>query len=386
MNLWPHKNGTYDPLTYDVRRTMSVRVMLHGPWIELKYPRRNLPLRRMYNDVEPTSVAFLEQKEVIDLTNCYVDLIPENLPNKRIWSKKYPIRIRTKMRKPCKDQPDTTKEIHPDDPSQKPDPVERKKSADDPDSNEDVVPDGEDGAGGKVAEEDFERDEENPLGEIFKDPLTEMADKEEDKRRRRREEMFDDDDEDEREQEMNEDDFKDAEMGDDDPDAEFEVLEEDEGKTFYLFTRTSREKEEWFNRLMVGAKFMQDWNHQNPPAERQVKPDTNYETFKVKEQKFKMYMEDYFQVRSFFPSSISFFANFCNLLCPAGSSRRGRPKGSRDDDQRPREAADCARADGLCKHLRREALARPAQVHNLYRAAKGKTDQETLESQGISLN
>ena len=77
--------------------------------------------------------------------------------------------------------------------------------------------------------------------------------------------------------------------GDDEPD-------EDDVKTFYLFTRTSREKEEWFNRLMVGAKFMQDWNHQNPPPERQVKPDPNYETFKVKGQKFKLFMEDYFQV------------------------------------------------------------------------------------------
>lgn len=45
MNLWPAKNGPYDPLTYDVRRTMSVRVMLHGPWVELRFPKRNLPLR-----------------------------------------------------------------------------------------------------------------------------------------------------------------------------------------------------------------------------------------------------------------------------------------------------------------------------------------------------
>ena len=58
-----------------------------------------------------------------------------------------------------------------------------------------------------------------------------------------------------------------------------------------------REKEEWFNRFMVGAKFMQDWNHQNPPRERQIKPDPKYETFKVKEQRFKIFMENYFQVR-----------------------------------------------------------------------------------------
>ena len=83
MNIWPHKNGPYDPLTYDVRRTMSVRVMIHGPWVELKFPKRNLPLRRMHNDVEPSSVTFIGHKEVIDLTNCQIDLFPENLPNKR---------------------------------------------------------------------------------------------------------------------------------------------------------------------------------------------------------------------------------------------------------------------------------------------------------------
>ena len=77
---------------------------------------------------------------------------------------------------------------------------------------------------------------------------------------------------------------------------DFEILPESK-RSFYLFTRTSREKEEWFNRFMVGAKFMQDWNHQNPPKERTIRPDPNYETFKVKEQKFKMFMENYFQVR-----------------------------------------------------------------------------------------
>jgi hypothetical protein len=57
--------------------------MLHGPWIELKFPKKNLPLRRMYDDVEPTSVVFLEHKEVLDLTNCAIDIFPENLPTKR---------------------------------------------------------------------------------------------------------------------------------------------------------------------------------------------------------------------------------------------------------------------------------------------------------------
>ena len=39
---------------------------------------------------------------------------------------------------------------------------------------------------------------------------------------------------------------------------------ENEDKVFTLFTRTAREKEEWFNHFMVAAKFMEDWEHQNP--------------------------------------------------------------------------------------------------------------------------
>ena len=50
MNLWPSKKGPYDPLTYDIRRTISVRIMLHGPWLEMRFPKRNLPLRRMCTD------------------------------------------------------------------------------------------------------------------------------------------------------------------------------------------------------------------------------------------------------------------------------------------------------------------------------------------------
>ena len=48
---------------------------------------------------------------------------------------------------------------------------------------------------------------------------------------------------------------------DDRDDEPFEILGE-ETKTFYLFARTSREKEEWFNRLTVGGHFMRDWNAQ----------------------------------------------------------------------------------------------------------------------------
>lgn len=68
----------------------------------------------MYDDIEPRNVTFLEQKEILDLTNCTIEIVPENLPTKRIWSKKYPIKIRTLVRKPFAESEDSkTKEIVP---------------------------------------------------------------------------------------------------------------------------------------------------------------------------------------------------------------------------------------------------------------------------------
>ena len=112
------------------------------------------------------------------------------------------------------------------------------------------------------------------------------------------------------------------------------MTEDDDKKVFYLFTKTAREKEEWFNHFMVAAKFMEDWEHQNP-KEGLLKNyfqictsisaavclnflitwqffsgaiyDTNYETFKVKEQKFKMFMEDYPQVKFYW---LKYFQNY----------------------------------------------------------------------------
>ena len=83
MNLWPMRKGPYDPLTYDVRKTSSVRVTLHGPWLELRFPRVNLPLRRTHDDVEPTKIDFHDRIEVLDLSTCSIELQPPNLPSKR---------------------------------------------------------------------------------------------------------------------------------------------------------------------------------------------------------------------------------------------------------------------------------------------------------------
>jgi hypothetical protein len=63
----------------------------------------------MYNDSELTNIEFHEHVEVVDLSTCSIDLQPENLPTKRIWSKKYPIRIRANTRKPYSTQEATKK-------------------------------------------------------------------------------------------------------------------------------------------------------------------------------------------------------------------------------------------------------------------------------------
>merc|ERR1712018_503528 len=76
-----------------------------------RFPKRNLPLRRMYDDVEPKKVDYHDRVEVIDLSTCSIDLLPENLPSKRMWSKKYPIRIRTNMRKQTASNSETSNQM-----------------------------------------------------------------------------------------------------------------------------------------------------------------------------------------------------------------------------------------------------------------------------------
>ena len=77
MNLWPSKKGPYDPLTYDIRRTISVRIMLHGPWLEMRFPKRNLPLRRMCTDLGSDFV----EKEILSILSDF--LSGEKLTHKK---------------------------------------------------------------------------------------------------------------------------------------------------------------------------------------------------------------------------------------------------------------------------------------------------------------
>ena len=380
MNMWPAKNGAYDPLTYDVRRTVSVRLMIHGPWIEFKFPRRNLPLRRMYGDPEPAGVAFLEHKEVVDLTNCSIELIPENLPTKRVWSKKYPIRIRTNVRKLGADgrssavgagtggaaaagagggggdaknvvvKPNSGEERRsgqgvsdPAEASQEDPPAASSSSKES--SPKKLLPDGPvdiemkpmnssvrmrdlvAAAAADVSDDDDDADDESGDSteeeEIVVDKEKEVEEKEEEEKdpevqfkmdpeqppkegedlpgsnegAKSETVIADKDAEGEKDKAAGEDEADQGHHQKDD--APFEILGV-ETKTFFLFARTSREKEEWFNRLTVGCHFMRDWNLQNPaPSNSSSSRDAKdgSPTHKVREQRFRIFMENYFQAR-----------------------------------------------------------------------------------------
>ena len=370
MNLWPTKKGTYDPLTYDVRRTSTVRIMLHGPWIEMRFPKRNLPLRRMHDDVEPKKVDYHDQVEVIDLSTCSIDLLPENLPSKRMWSKKYPIRIRTNMRKQTAsnsetsnqmkaktsnddvsfdsdDDPETSEKInilstneHDNSPTNNTithhsfnSPIQRsletmpgqskRQSRIDKEKQVDRNTSSSRESRRDVANEDFfidafddEWTSDQPTQSFDEDVSKETTFPNEISTQRPTTlavQAHGDDNKNNCDMENLESETvpnTESGMNIEDPDgpstfkagivtsqSEDSLLkEENSNKTFYLFTRTGREKEEWYNRFMVAANFMEDWEHQNPKSGEEADP--NYETQKVREQKFRLFMEDYFQAKS----------------------------------------------------------------------------------------
>ena len=381
MNLWPTKKGRYDPLTYDVRRTSTVRLMLHGPWIEMRFPKRNLPLRRMHDDVEPKKVDFYDQVEVIDLSTCSIDLLPENLPSKRMWSKKYPIRIRTNMRKQTASNSETSKQMQ-----AKNDNIDLALESE---TEPTVAVTDEKGHNPAIKIDVANPTPENVLKEldtqlatqpfIEMDPTPPNGTKEYDTNPpqdtadaigdvQKKTESYADEDyfkdafddwastpssippnsdsenlvatgkhvsgeenstlrptslpvpitgktlsahdvpsatseisprKDDRSTELNSEqptyDIKAIEEGSPE-NEEISTKEEIQNKTFYLFTRTGREKEEWYNRFMVAANFMEDWEHQNPKPGEKIDP--NYETQKIREQKFRMFMEDYYQAKN----------------------------------------------------------------------------------------
>ena len=83
-------------------------------WASFSLERKSVSELRCFifqkiRTLELTNIEFHEHVEVVDLSTCSIDLQPENLPTKRIWSKKYPIRIRPNTRKPYSTQEATKK-------------------------------------------------------------------------------------------------------------------------------------------------------------------------------------------------------------------------------------------------------------------------------------
>ncbi|XP_050419888.1 testis-expressed protein 2 [Adelges cooleyi] len=81
----------YRPETYRLSLTISVYSRLKGSVLIMSYPYYKVPKRSLYNQTKPKLVFIKEC--MYDLSRCKVGLLPNNLVNKRKWSKKYPICI-----------------------------------------------------------------------------------------------------------------------------------------------------------------------------------------------------------------------------------------------------------------------------------------------------
>ncbi|VDN23566.1 unnamed protein product, partial [Dibothriocephalus latus] len=85
---------SYSPENYHINSTHSVFVTLEGTQLRIQRPKKNVPRRAMFNTPPPsaTSVHFVHQR-IFDMTRVIVTLLPQGLIEKRLWSKKYPIRL-----------------------------------------------------------------------------------------------------------------------------------------------------------------------------------------------------------------------------------------------------------------------------------------------------
>lgn len=81
----------YDQDTYHISQTQSVLLRLEGHTLRLSTPRRNIPKRTMWDEEMPKP-EFVYQR-IFDMRGAEVNLRPEGLVQKRLWSKKYPIFI-----------------------------------------------------------------------------------------------------------------------------------------------------------------------------------------------------------------------------------------------------------------------------------------------------
>ncbi|GJQ83917.1 hypothetical protein Trydic_g19855 [Trypoxylus dichotomus] len=88
MNEYPEE---YDPLTYHVSQTQPVYLRLQGNFLKVSHTRQKIPKRAMWN--EPEHKFVFTRHRIYNLLGAKVLLLPEGLARIRHWSKKYPICI-----------------------------------------------------------------------------------------------------------------------------------------------------------------------------------------------------------------------------------------------------------------------------------------------------
>ncbi|XP_014242745.1 testis-expressed protein 2 isoform X2 [Cimex lectularius] len=88
MNEFPHE---YKPDIYHISQTETIYVKLTGSSLKLCTPKSKIPKRAMWN--EPEHNMLFNMERTYDIRNCSIRLLPEGLVQKRLWSKKYPICI-----------------------------------------------------------------------------------------------------------------------------------------------------------------------------------------------------------------------------------------------------------------------------------------------------
>lgn len=94
---WMNELSDYDVDNYHINQTHSVFVTLEGSTMRMQTPKQGVAKRAMWDESIPTTVSFVRQKHY-DLRGCKVTLLPSDLIEKRLWSKKYPICIEVAKR------------------------------------------------------------------------------------------------------------------------------------------------------------------------------------------------------------------------------------------------------------------------------------------------
>uniref|UniRef100_A0A4W3JSF2 Testis expressed 2, like n=1 Tax=Callorhinchus milii TaxID=7868 RepID=A0A4W3JSF2_CALMI len=88
---WMNEIYNYDPEMYHPSLTHSVYVTLEGPLLKLSYPKSKISRWATFDEVKH-DVVFISHRSY-DLAESKISLVPPGLAKKRMWNKKYPIRI-----------------------------------------------------------------------------------------------------------------------------------------------------------------------------------------------------------------------------------------------------------------------------------------------------